>query len=143
MHHHPYNQERAINLSILSMSGIQPTTAEATAPSHLVFGPYGSSMVFHPMGLARPLSRERPPRSTLPTALRALRWPGRYSWLTTGSARVWEASPVPAGVAPIYDRWTGRPLRTRKRGLPRAERLCTSKTKIPLCQAQTRLWLTW
>ena len=87
--YHPYNQERAINLSILNMSGINTTSVEALA--------VGRDMVAHGISINQNHGSFRDPPL-------AVRWDGPLSRvdirLATGLASWCEAFPVPAGVAP-------------------------------------------
>ena len=106
MHHHPYNQERAINLSILSMSGIFPLRSRQRLPLTVKHsGLPVRAMVYHPMGLARTLSRPLLVRSAnrfarVAAVSRHTDSPQDRPFHEQIISRA-RAFPVPAGVAPV------------------------------------------
>jgi hypothetical protein len=57
MFNHPQNQERALNLSILTVSGIQRKRQTLGAPNRFSFSPYRSSCIGHFLPCYHPRSR--------------------------------------------------------------------------------------
>ena len=132
MHHHPQNQERALNLSILTVSGIFCPVERTFYLSSFGIRAYSREHGF-PMGLARTLSQPKktdPPLCVRCDGLTLLR-------LATGLASACRRVGVPCSSwCRTESTCLFSTLHARKWGLPHVD-MDSALADRPLFQAQT------